>query len=168
MKTLLTRMKTLVENNSGSGQTLSYVKGVEVIYPDLNQTVLSIGSFPKVNLVAVSTTEEWVSTQRKQATHVVLAYLTMIYLQRESYFLGDASRPGGHGKGIIDFIDDFSTVFRGHRLSVNDEVYLDKPLDIVNINYAVEEYAENARLGVARITMQCTRLFNQTSLPGNV
>lgn len=172
MKTILTRMKTLVENNSqiagASTATLAYVKSVEVVYPDLLQTEMFLPSLPRIVLTPVSTVETWAASGRKQLMNVLSAYLMLQYHMREANIMGDTTRPAGQGKGIIDFVADFLTVFRSHRLAVGGTNYLDKPLDITNINYMVEQYGEKAHILIAEVTMECTRLIEQTSLPGNI
>ena len=168
MKTILTRLKTLVDNSNNSGNILEYVKSFEVIHPELDLTVNSVAAFPKIAFVPVSTIEEWVASQRKQASNIVIAYLMLRYHAREASILGDSMRPGGHGKGILDFVADFISVVRGHRLSLAGETYLDKPLDITNVEYMREEIAGGAHMLVAAVTMECTRLLTQSSLPGDV
>lgn len=168
MKTVLSRMKTLVNNNKGSGQTLSYVKHVEVLHPEIAQTVINASVLPSIFLVPVGSSEEWDATLRKKATHSVRAHLIMSYHQRELSIMGDASRPDAQGKGILDFVSDFSDVFRGHRLAIGGEEYLAEPLDIVDIEYLPGELSDNVFMVVATVTMKCVRLFMQQSLPGNV
>lgn len=168
MKTILSRLKTLIENNKNAGETLEYVKSVEIIHPEIDLTVHSLAQFPRVTFVPVSTTEEWTASQTKQAVNIVNAYLMLRYFQRETSIMGDSSRPSGHGKGIIDFVADFLDVTRGHLLGTGGEHYLDKPLDIQNVDYVVETLGENTHLLIAQITMQCTRIFRQTTIETNV
>lgn len=167
MKTILSRLKTLVQHEMVEGGTLSYVKSVEIVHPELLE-VHSNAVIPKIVFTPSSTSESWVASQKKEATNTVLAYLVLRYAQRETSIMGDATRAGGHGKGIMDFVSDFLSVVRGHRLSVDGTIYLDKPLDISTINYIREDLGENAHLLVAEITMQCTYQFLQTDLPGNI
>lgn len=168
MKTILARLKTLIQDSKIEGATLSYVKSVEVVHPEIGLTVHSLATFPRIVFTPGSTSEEWVASQEKQATHLLTGYLMLQYFQRESSIMGDPVRPSGQGKGILDFTIDFLDVVRGHRLAVDGVRYLDKPLDILAVEYIREDLGENAYLLVAAVQMQCTRLFLQTSLPGNV
>ena len=168
MKTILSRMKTLVENNKISGGTLAYVQDVEIVHPEIALTNITIASLPKILLVPVSTVETWIASMRKEAKNIVIAYLILLYRQRESSIIGDSTRPGGQGKGIADFVADFETVFRGHRLSSGGTIYLDKPLDFTSIEYVTQEFGDEGYLIVSAITMECSRIFEQASLPGNV
>ena len=166
MKTILTRMKTLVQNNQGSSQTLSYVKFVEICHPDISLLKISKSLLPSIFLIPVDTSEDWQASQEKIQVNSVQAFLIMEYNQRELSIIGDSTRP--QGKGILDFVQDFLTVFRDHRLSVDGTVYLDKPLEVLSVDYSRENLSENAFLIVAAISMRCTRLFLQTILPGNI
>ena len=169
MKTILARLKTLVTNNRDPGDALEYVRAVEVVHPDLDQTVFSVATLPKIVFVPESTTESWAASGKKNSSNIVVAYLILRYHQRESSILGDSSRPGvGQGKGIVDFVTDFLSVVRGHRLSTGGSIYLDKPLDITGVDYIAENLGENGQFLIASVTMQCDRLFDQTTLPGNV
>ncbi len=172
MKTILTRMKTLVQNNSqiagAATTTLAYVRAVEVVHPDLDDTVFSVATLPKIVLVPVSTSESWQASGKKEAVNTVVAYLILSYHQRETSIMGDATRPAGHGKGIVDFVTDFLSVFRGHRLSTDGSIYLDKPIDISSVDYIAENLGENGHFIIAQVTMECVRLFDQATLPGNV
>jgi hypothetical protein len=86
--------------------------------------------------------------------------------------MGDTSRPAGQGKGILDFVADFISVVRSHRLAVGGTNYLDKPLDINGIDYSVEELQGGStgdlRLLIASVDIRATRLIEQVSLPGNI
>jgi hypothetical protein len=119
MKTILTRMKTLVTNNKSQGQTLSYVKNVEICHPEISMLELSESLFPSVFLIPGPTRESWEASQIKLAEHQVIAFLVLQYNQREQNVIGDETRP--QGKGILDFENDFMTVFRGHRLAISGE-----------------------------------------------
>ena len=166
MKTILDRMKTLVNNNKGEGGTLSYVQHVEIIHPDIALLNISRTMFPSIFLIPQSSREEWEASQRKMIQYEVTAYLVMEYNQRELSIMGDSSR--ADGRGILDFYNDFATVFRGHRLAVDDTNYLDKPLEFGNVDYVREDLSEDAFAIIAAITIQCTKLILQTSLPGNI
>lgn len=172
MKTILSRLKTVVIDNGGGAPggtgTLSYVLHTEVIHPELGLTLISKASLPAIFFTPINTRESWIASQEKEAINRVYAYLIMAYYQRESSILGDATRPGGQGKGIMDFAADFLTIFRGHRLAVAGANYLNKPLDIMNIDYIMSNHGENAKIIVAQITMECRHIFLQTALPGNV
>lgn len=165
MKTILTRMKTLVTNNKSDGQTLSYVKYVEVIHPEIGLLEMSQSLFPCIFLAPGLSRETWEASQTKLIEHEVMAYLVMRYNQREQSVIGDATRP--QGKGILDLENDFMTVFRGHRLAVDGNQYLDKPLEIAGIDRAPMELSDGFVLS-SKITMSCTRLFQQVTLPGNI
>lgn len=160
-------MKTLVIDNSVAGGTLSYVRHVEAIHPDIGLTLISKASLPAIFLVPMNENESWVTTQKKHISLVVRAYLILSYNQRESSILGDATR-GTQGAGILDFVNDFLTVFRSHRLSVGGVNYLDKPIEIRNITYLMDHMGENAHILIAEVTLDCSRLFTQQMLPGDV
>lgn len=171
MKTILSRMKTVVESNKNPGQTLFYVQHVEVVHPDVAKTFFSKPNLPGIFLVPVTSSEVWDKSQLKRSDNTVRAYLIMHYQTRELSILGDAARANdqnANGKGILDFVSDFAEVFRGHRLAVDGQNYLDKPLDIVDIEYGPAELSEDVYAIVATITMQCSYLFLQTTLPGNI
>jgi hypothetical protein len=161
-------MKTLIDNNNNSGGTLSYVRHFEVVHPEIGLTMVSKASFPAIFLTPISSSEQWISSQEKESLNEIHAFLIIQYLQRESSIIGDSTRPEGHGKGIIDFVNDFLTVFRGHTLGTGGTAYLNKPLDISNVDYFADNLGENANIMVAQIVMQCSRLFLQTSIPVNV
>ena len=95
MNTILPRLKTLIKNNMIDTGTLSYVKDVEVLHPELALSAISKADLPKVFFVPDSTEEAWAASQRKEAVHGVLAYLMILYVQRESSILGDSGRQGG-------------------------------------------------------------------------
>ena len=166
MKTIVTRMKTLVNNNRGEGGTLSYVKHVEIVHPQIALLNISKSLLPSILITPINTNEMWDATQRRIEEHSVRAYLMMMYNQRELSIIGDAARV--QGKGILDFENDFASVFRGHRLAVDGTNYLAKPLDFSNIDYFDDNLSEDVFLLVAEITMLCTRIRMQTALPGNI
>lgn len=166
MKTILTRMKTLVQHNNSPSGTLSYVKHVEVCHPEIALLSVSRSMFPSVFLIPVGTSETWEASQRKIQEHQVQAYLMMEYNQRELSIIGDSTR--AQGTGILDFVNNFMSVFRDHRLAKDGVNYLDKPIEITGVDYAREDLSEDAFLIVASIAMTCTRLFIQTTLPGDV
>lgn len=155
-------------NNNRVGETLEYVRAAEIVHPDLELTYVTIASVPKILFHPVSTSERWVATGRKEAQHVVMATLLLQYRQRETSLIGDSTRPSGQGKGIVDFVIDFLTVFRGHRLSTSGSSYLDKPMDIGNIDYAAFQLSEEAQFLIAQVRLNCSRLFDQATLPGNI
>ena len=167
MKTILTRMKTLVRENNSAGQTLEYVKHVEVIHPEISIIDINQSVTPSIFLAPGRTIESWEASQRKIAEHRVVASLMMYYTQRELNMIGDESR-GLNGKGLFDFENDFMTIFRGHRLAVDGVNYLDKPLEIEDIDRFPTEVDENVFVITSRITLFCTRLFFQETLPGNI
>ena len=92
----------------------------------------------------------------------------MMYHTRETGIIGDSTRSTNQGKGIVDFVEDFVSVVRGHRLSVDGTKYLDRPLDILGITYNEPIVINNAHLLLASVSMQCNYLFNQATLPGNI
>ena len=167
MKTILTRMKTLVENNNQPGQTLEYVKLVEVIHPEIGIIDINQSVMPSIFLAPGRTVESWEASQRKKAEHRIQASLVMYYTQRELNIIGDATR-GLNGKGLLDFENDFMTVFRGHRLAVDGVEYLDKPLDIEDIDRYPTQVDDNVFLVTSKITLYATRLFLQINLPENI
>ena len=166
MKLTVSRLKTLAQDNMGSSQTLSYVKYAEVTQLEAFLLDFSRTLLPSILLTPDGTEESWESTQRKVATHHVTATLMMEYNQRELGIIGDPSRPSG--QGILDFVNDFLTVFRGTRLSVGGVNYLHKPLDIVKVKYFRGDMSDNVYLLVATIDILCVRLFTQASLPGDI
>ncbi len=168
MKTILSRLKTLIQNSSVSTGTLSYVQSVEIVHPTLPETFHSKAKFPKIIFTPESTVETWISTQEKESVNIVNAYILLIYNQREASIMGDTARPGVQGKGIIDILADFLSVVRGHRLSVAGTTYLNKPLDILNVQYMEEQTDDESFFLVASIRMECRFLFLQTSLPGDI
>lgn len=168
MKTILSRMKTLIDNNNNDGGTLSYVKHFEVIHPEVGLTVISLASLPAILLVPVSASEVWIASKQKENINIVYSYLVLSYHQRESSIMGDSTRPAGQGKGILDFISDFLSVFRGHMLGTDGVAYLSKPLDILNIDQFADTLGENAQILVAQVQMECRRLFLQTTISTNV
>lgn len=168
MKTVLSRLKTLIENEKVEGGTLSYVKHVEIVHPEIALTTLSVANVPMVLLTPVSTREEWVASGQKDSINVVEAHIVLLYRQRETSIMGDALRPGGQGKGIIDIVEDLLSIVRGHRLSTDGSPYLSKPLDIGGVDYVREEWTDDGHLLVATITMECIFQFDQTTDPGNV
>lgn len=164
MKTILTRMKTLVQNNFSSGQTLSDIKFVEIAHPEVALLEFSNSVLPSIFLAPGPTKESWETTQRKLAEHRVYAYIVLHYNQRELNIIGDSAR---NINGILDIENNFLEVFRGHRLAVDGTNYLDKPLDIEDIDrnpFPVED----GFIITSKIIMLCTRIFLQTSLPGNI
>lgn len=168
MKTILNRCKTLVNDNNKPGQTLEYVRSAEIVHPDLELTLVTIASVPKILFNPISTSERWVATGRKEAQHRVMASLLLEYRQRETSIIGDPSRPSGQGKGIVDFVIDFLSIFRGQRLSTGGSPYLDKPMDIGNVDYVAYQLSEDAHFLIAQINLDCSRLFDQATLPGDV
>jgi len=168
LKTILGRLKTLITNNRDPGDTLAYVRAVEVVHPDLDQTVFSVANLPKVVFVPESVSEAWTASGKKEARNIVSAFLILRYHQRETSIIGDSSRPGGEGKGIVDFVEDFLSVVRGQRLSTGGSVYLDRPLDIESVDYIAENLGENGSFLIAQVTMRCDRLFDQAALPGDI
>jgi hypothetical protein len=167
MKTILTRMKTVVQDNMAAGQTLAYVKLAEAIHPEIAVIDINQSMCPGIFFAPGPTAETWVASQRKEAVHRVDAYLVMYYTQRELNIIGDATR-GQNGKGLLDFENDFLTVFRGHRLSLNGELYLDKPMDVEEIDRYPSQIDENVFLITSKIRLLCTRLFTQATLPGDI
>lgn len=169
MQTILTRLKTLIQDNMVpvDTATLGYVKSAEVVHPEIDITTTSFANLPRIVFTPIATSETWVASQTKEATNRVYAYLMLRYNQRETSIISDSTRPSGQGKGIINFVTDFLTVIRGHRLAVGGTNYLDKPLDIQNIDYIVERLGD-ASLLIAQIEMFCVRLFRQVTLPTNI
>lgn len=169
MKTILQRCKTLIADNSGPTSTLSYVKDTEVIHPDMAMINITGASLPKVVFTPISTSERWVSSGKKESLNIISAYMILEYHQRESSIMGDSTRPGGQGKGIVDFALDFVSLFRGQRFSIDGSIpYLDKPTDIKSIEYFKTSISEDASLLVAEVIMECSRLFVAVPLPGDV
>lgn len=167
MKTILTRMKTLVKDNSQPGQTLQYVKLVEVVHPEIAVLDINQSVTPSVFLAPGRTIESWEASQKKLAEHRVIAYLVLYYTQRELNIIGDETR-GLNGKGMLDFENDFLSIVRGHRLAVSGNNYLDKPLDVEDIDRYPSQIDENVFLITSKITLYATRLFTQATLPGDI
>jgi len=168
MKTILQRCQTLVKDNSATGQTLSYVKNTEIVHPDLGMTNITGASIPKIIFTPMTTSERWVASGKKEALNIVVAYIILAYSERQSAIMGDPTRPSGQGKGIIDFANDFLTVFRGQRFSLAGVPYLDKPTDIKSVEYFKTNLSDQPDLLVAEIIMECPRLFVAVPLPGDV
>lgn len=168
MKTVLSRLKTLIQNSSISTGTLNYVQSVEIVHPTLPETFHSKAKFPKIIFTPESTIENWISTQEKESINIVNAYILYTYIAREASIMGDTNRPGVQGKGIIDILEDFLSVVRGHRLSVAGTAYLSKPIDILNVQYMEEQTDDDSFFLVASIRLECRFLFLQTSLPGDI
>ena len=167
MKIVLTRLKTLVQDNLGGSNTLAYVVSAEIVHPQIDLSKQFVAGLPKVLLTPGQTSEAWQATQRKESRNTVTAYLLMMYHNRETGIVGDSAR-GNQGKGIVDFVEDFISVVRGHRLAVDGVKYLDRPLDILGVIYNEPIVVNNAHILLASVSMQCNFLFNQSSLPGNV
>lgn len=168
MKTILQRCQTLVRDNSGPSSALSYVKNTEIVHPDLGMTNITGASIPKIIFTPISTSERWVASGKKEAVNILAAYIILAYSERQSAIIGDSSRPGGQGKGIIDFVNDFLTVFRGQRFSSGGVPYLDKPTDVRSIEYFKTNISDQPDLLVAEVMMECCRLFVAVPLPGDV
>lgn len=166
MKTLLTRMKTVALGAKSAGTGLTYVQSVEIIHPEIVMTSFSRSLMPMICFTPIRSSEQWDASQRKVVEHRVAAYLMMAYNQRELSIMGDSTRP--QGQGIEDFINDFLSIYRGHRFSVAGDLYLDKPLDIENVDHIMDSVGENQFILVAEITLVATRLFLQTTLPGDI
>lgn len=167
MKTVLTRLKTLVQDNIVASATMQYVKSVEVVHPQVDLSKQFVSGMPKVLIAPGKTSEGWVATKKKESRNVVNAYMLMMYHTRETGIIGDPTR-GDQGKGIVDFVEDFISVVRGHQLSLNGVKYLDRPLDILGVVYNDPIVMNNGHLLLASVSMQCNYLFAQASLPGNV
>ena len=165
MKTVLTRLKTLVQDNLGGSNTLSYVVSAEIVHPQIDLSKQFVAGLPKVLITPGQTSEVWQATQRKESRNVVTAYLLMMYHNRETGIVGDSATSV---KGIVDFVEDFVSVVRGHRLSVGGEKYLDRPIDILGIVYNEPIVVNNGHILLASVSMQCNFLLNQSSLPGNI
>lgn len=159
-------MKTFANDNRVAGGTLSYVKYVEIIHPDVALTDIPRALFPAIFLTPIRSSETYETTLRKIISLQVKAYLVMQYNQRELSIIGDSTRP--QGKGILDLVEDFLTVFRGTRLSVGGSLYLDKPMEISNVDYIIDQPQDNVFMLVAELTLDCSRLLLQTSLPGDI
>lgn len=174
MNTILPRLKTLVQDNAGVGQTLYYVnpKFVEVVHPEVILSLITRDSLPKICIAPDTTDQEkWVATGRKSQQSLVNAYLMMSYMAREVSLLGDSSRPGAQGVGMIQFVTDFMGVVRNTRLAVAGAIYLEKPLEIGRIKYIVQPgMSDDAQMLIANVQLFCSRLITLTSnsLPGNI
>lgn len=168
MKTILQRCQTLVADNSSPTSALSYVKNTEIVHPDLGMTNITGGSIPKIIFTPISSPERWIASGKKETMNTVTAYLILAYSERQSSIMSDPTRPGGQGKGIIDFVSDFLTVFRGQRFSTGGTPYLSKPLDIDTVEYFKTAISDDPALIVAEIIMKCPRIFVAVPLPGDV
>ena len=151
MKTILSQIKTTLRNST----TLRYVNKIEIVSPKLLPDISS-SLLPYIGIAPVSTSESWIA-QQKEAVHSVDVY-AVIWLQiPESAILGDSVK-----KGMLEVVDDISSVLRGERLLVNSNYYLSKPIEITNIDYVVAQYGDNAFLLVADISLRCVRRFALT------
>lgn len=149
MKTLLSRMKTALEDNS----TLkAYVNKVQVVSPKA-LPALSQDTIPFIGLAPMDSPEVWVA-QKKEVTHTVEVYLILWHLIEEDAILGSDNR-----KGILDFVTDFESAVRGSFFASSGANYLSKPTDITSVSYTTEPYGDNYYLIIASISLSCVRLF---------
>lgn len=164
MKTILQRCKTLVMDNP----TILNVKNTEIVHPDLAMTNITGAALPKIVFTPISTMERWVASGKKESVNVVAVYVILEYHMREASIMGDANRPAGQGKGIIDFTLDLVSVLRGQRFSLNGVPYLDKPTDIKSIDYFKTNLSDQPEMMISEIMLECCRLFVAVPLPGDV
>lgn len=151
MKTTVSRLKTLLNSSA----TLNYVKRFEICSPKLLPDIPS-SMVPYIGIAPIGTTESWVA-QRKQAIHTVDLY-AVTYLQiQESAIVGDSVK-----KGILEIVDDITSVVRGSFLTSESVKYLSKPIEVQSIDYVLTGYGDNTFLLVSSIALQCVRLFEIT------
>lgn len=148
--------------------TILNVKNTEIVHPDLAMTNITGAALPKIVFTPISTSEKWIANGKKEAIDIIAVYMILEYHMREASIMGDPNRPLGQGKGIIDFTLDLVSVLRGQRFSVNGTPYLDKPTDIVSINYFKTNLSDQPEMMVSEIMMECRRLFVAVPLPGDV
>lgn len=164
MKTILQRCKTLVKDNPD----ILNVKNTEIVHPDLAMTNITGAALPKIVFTPINTTERWVASGKKEAINTIAVYVILEYHMREASIMGDPNRPGGQGKGIIDFTLDLVSILRGQRFSLNGVLYLDKPTDIKSIDYFKTNLSDQPEMMVAEVIIECSRLFVAVPLPGDV
>lgn len=155
MKTLLTRMKTVVQDDS----TLKdYVNKIEIVSPG-TLPLLSLDDIPYIGLAPMNSPEMWV-TQKKDVVHTVEAYLALQYLLEEYSIIGDDP---SDQKGILDLVTDFESAVRGNFFPSDatdtDTRYLSKPTDIISVDYSTEPWGDSFHLIIATVTLSCVRLF---------
>lgn len=150
MKTSVTRIKTLLQN---SATLNTYIKKIEIISPRLLPD-LTIAQVPYIGIAPVSSSESWVA-QMKQSILRIELYAVNWFQVQEVSIIGDSIK-----KGILEIVDDVSTVIRGSFLPENSINYLSKPIEITNIDYIVAGYGDNAYLLVSSISLQCVKLFS--------
>ena len=163
MKTTVSRIKSLVTSKMDSGDTLSYVKSVEVIHPDIVLTSLTIAGMPKVCVYPEESSEKWIATKRKEEVNMVGLYAILSFHTRETSIIGDATR-----KGILDFVEDLKGVLRGDRLQLGGTPYLSFPIEVESTEFADPVAHQNAHLLVAKIMLRCARIITVTDLAGDI
>lgn len=150
-----------------AGDTLSYVKDVEVVHPDIILTSITQASMPKVCIYPEDASEKWVATKRKEEINLVAVYAILMYHTREVSIIGDAAR-GNQGKGILDFVEDLKGVLRGDRLSLAGTPYLSFPIEVESTEYADPISHLNAHLIVAKLLIRCARMITVPALSGDI
>ncbi len=157
MKTLLARMKTVLQES----ETLNYFQEVRTVSPKA-LPVLSQDNLPFIGLAPLNASEEYRSTGKKDDIMTVEAYLVQWYELTEYQLIGDDETQ----KGLLDFVEDFKSVIRGHQFpSTPGDAgtnYLTLPTAIIGVSYSTEPYGGevDAYVSVATIALLCTRLFN--------
>lgn len=150
------------------GESLSYVKSTEIIHPDVVLTSITIASMPKVCIYPEESSERWIATKRKEEINMVGVYAIIQYHIRENSLIGDSTRPGGSGKGILDFVEDLKGILRGDRLQLGGTPYLSFPIEVESTEFADPVAHQNAHLLVAKILLRCARIITVSDLAGDI
>ena len=148
MKTLLTRMKTVVQDNAN----LDYVKEVRIVAPK-TLPPLSQDNIPFIGLAPMNSPEIWVA-QKKEVTHTIEAYLVIWYPVAEYSIIGSDDY-----KGILDLETDFKNAVRNNFFASGGTNYLSKPTNIISVDRITEPYGDDFYLLIATVTLECIRLF---------
>jgi len=151
-----------------AGDTLSYVKDVEVVHPEMVLTSITVASLPKVCIYPEDASEKWAATKRKEEINMVAVYAILMYHTREVSIIGDATRSGNAGKGILDFVEDLKGILRGDRLQLASVPYLSFPIEVESTEYADPIVHLNAHLIVAKILLRCARMITVSDLSGDI
>lgn len=157
MKTLLTRMKTALQDSS----TLDYFQEVRIVSPRA-LPLLSQDNLPFIGIAPLNAPEEYRSTGKKDDIMTVEAYLVQWYELEEYQLIGDDEE---NQKGLLDFVADFKSVVRNNFFPSTagdaDTNYLTRPTEVISVAYSTEPYGDEigAYVSVATVTLLCPRLF---------
>jgi len=155
MKTILDKMRIAARNDATLEHKLANIEIVAPRFlPPINQT-----DVPFLGLAGLSSSEQWVSSDKKDAEHTVEAYLVWRYLTAQDAIIG--SEDGD--EALFDMVEHVNGLFRGSFLPDDDgTIYLSKPIDITELTYSTEEFGDGYYLFVATTTYRCIRQFLTT------